>query len=458
MHIKVSYFSRNNASEVINKLSTDIDTVSILVDSNIMSVVSYILQIVCGVIGLFVVNWRLAILVLCIVPVKFVLITYLSQKKENLMRKWIEKITEFSAWFDDTINGVREIKLWGMYKEKNREMRKLQKEVLRLGKKTTLLETYNYSGDTLLQWVMVSVIYGIGGYLVCKNRLSIGGLTAFISYSNYVIGPIALVFNLRFIWAQIKPSINRLDKFFDEETEGRQNLSYDIDKFQNEIVFNKVTFSYSQQELLKEINLTIHKGEKIAIIGENGSGKSTIISMLLRFLEPKEGSISVDGRDIQEYSLKQYRNLYAVVSQEIYLFKDSLYNNVVMGKSVENEELNRICEKLNLQAFLSKLPEGLETSLERNGENLSGGERQKVALLRAIIKDAPILILDEATANIDKEYDEFLNRAIQTEFKDKTIIMITHRMENLRGMDKIYRIQNYSLEECTYRVNKSMKR
>ena len=219
MYAKMSYFSKNNASEVINRFSTDIDNASLLIDNNVMSVVSYVLQIISGVIGLVVVNWHLAILVLCIVPVKYILIFFFSKKKEHLMEKWIEKIAEFSAWFDDTINGVREIKLWGMYKAKNQEMRKFQKEVLILGKKTTLLETYNYSVDSLLQWMMVCILYGIGGYLVCKKRLSIGGLTAFISYSNYVIGPIALVFNLRFIWAQIKPSINRLDKFFAEETE-----------------------------------------------------------------------------------------------------------------------------------------------------------------------------------------------------------------------------------------------
>ena len=334
-----------------------------------------------------------------------------------------------------------------MYKAKNQEMRKFQKEVLILGKKTTLLETYNYSVDSLLQWMMVCILYGIGGYLVCKKRLSIGGLTAFISYSNYVIGPIALVFNLRFIWAQIKPSINRLDKFFAEETEREWNSPYDIKKFQKEIVFNKVSFSYSKQVLLKEINLTIHKGEKIAIVGENGSGKSTIINMLLRFLEPNEGVIAIDGIDIQKYSLKQYRELYAVVSQEIYLFKESLYNNVAMGRTIDKEVLNTMCQKLNLQTFLSKLSSGIETTLERNGENLSGGERQKVALLRAIIKDAPILILDEATANIDKGYDEFLNDIIHSEFQNKTIILITHRIESLKNMDKIYQIHNHSIIE-----------
>lgn len=447
MYAKMSYFSKNNASEVINRFSTDIDNASLLIDNNVMSVVSYVLQIISGVIGLVVVNWHLAILVLCIVPVKYILIFFFSKKKEHLMEKWIEKIAEFSAWFDDTINGVREIKLWGMYKAKNQEMRKFQKEVLILGKKTTLLETYNYSVDSLLQWMMVCILYGIGGYLVCKKRLSIGGLTAFISYSNYVIGPIALVFNLRFIWAQIKPSINRLDKFFAEETEREWNSPYDIKKFQKEIVFNKVSFSYSKQVLLKEINLTIHKGEKIAIVGENGSGKSTIINMLLRFLEPNEGVIAIDGIDIQKYSLKQYRELYAVVSQEIYLFKESLYNNVAMGRTIDKEVLNTMCQKLNLQTFLSKLSSGIETTLERNGENLSGGERQKVALLRAIIKDAPILILDEATANIDKGYDEFLNDIIHSEFQNKTIILITHRIESLKNMDKIYQIHNHSIIE-----------
>lgn len=447
MCTKMSYFSRNNASELINKFSTDINNVSLLVDSNIMSVVNYVLQIVSGVIGLFIVNWKLALLVLCVVPLKYFLIRFFSKKKEQLMKIWIEKMTEFSAWFDDTINGVREVKLWGISKIKEREMRRIQRETLKLGKKTTLLQTYNMSGDALLQWLIVSLLYGIGGYLICKNSISIGGLTAFISYSNYVIGPIALVFNLRFIFAQIKPSIERLEEFFDEEIEEEIECPRNIETFQKEIRFSNVKFSYSDRVLLSGINLTIHKGEKVAIIGENGSGKTTILSMLLRFLKPNEGTIFVDEIDVQEYCLGKYRNLFSVVSQDIYLFTDSIYNNVVMGKQIEDEELNKMCEKLNLKTFISKFSEGLETRLEKNGENLSGGERQKVALLRAVIKDAPILILDEATANIDKGYDEFLNDIIHTEFQDKTIILITHRTESLRNMDKIYQIYNHSIIE-----------
>ena len=194
----------------------------------------------------------------------------------------------------------------------------------------------------------------------------------------------------------------------------------------------------------------IRKGEKIAIIGDNGSGKSTLISLLLRFLKPGKGSIYLDGKEIEEYDLGEYRDLFGVVSQDIYLFKDTVKANIAMGRKIDDEEMDRTCKMMNMQEFIGKLPQGYETRLEKNGENLSGGERQKIALLRAIIKKSPILVLDEATANIDKKYNELLHYNILKDFPDKTLIVITHKTENLAGMDRIYEIQNHAIKECDY--------
>lgn len=450
LYARMNYFSRNNTAEIINKLSTDISSVSILIDSSMMSVLNYILQIVSGIVGLFVVSWKLALLVLIIVPVKYVLIRFFSKKKEEAVRQWIEESAEFSAWFDDTINGVQEIKLWNLYKEKRRELRRRQKKVLELGKRSTLLETYNTSTDSVLQWAAVSALYGIGGYFICGGALSIGGLTAFISYSNYVIGPIALVFNIKFLFAQIKPSAVRLRDFFKMETERQPESRRKIESFQKELSFDKISFSYTDQPLIEDVSFKIKKGEKIAIIGNNGSGKSTLVSLLLRFLSPKEGHIYVDGVDIEEYNLEQYRELFGVVSQAVYLFRDTVKNNITMDRDTDNEEFEQICEKMNMQEVIDKLPQGYESILERNGENLSGGERQKLALIRAIIKKSPILILDEATANIDVKYNELIWYNILKDFPDKTLILITHKIENLKGMDRIYQINQHTIRECSY--------
>lgn len=213
-------------------------------------------------------------------------------------------------------------------------------------------------------------------------------------------------------------------------------------------MFQKVSFSYSSKPLLKDVNIKIKRGERIAIIGENGSGKSTVIDLLLRFILPESGHIYIDGVDIQNINLKQYRELFAVVSQDIYLFKDTLKNNIVLGKDIEEKEISSIIRMMGMREFYEKVSQD-NSMVECGGDNFSGGEKQKIALLRVAIKDSPILILDEATANIDKEYDKILHQKVLPQFLDKTIIIITHKKENLQGLDRIFEIKDKTIKEIT---------
>lgn len=444
---KQDYFINNNSTEIVNRLSTDINSVSSLVDSNVMYVFGYVLQIVSGVIGLFIISWKLALLVLLVVPVKYLLIKIFSEQEEKLFEQEIDLSAKFSAWLGDSINGIREVKLWNLYKNKKEDLIRKQKDVLGINKKSKIIQAYNTSGDSAIQSLTTAMLYGIGGYFICKGEFTIGSLTAFIAYSSYVINPISVAMNLKLIFAQVKPSIKRLKLFFRTDTEKVENTEYADCQLTDKICFENVFYSYVEQEVIKNMSLEIHKGEKIAIIGENGSGKSTLISLLLRFIEPQKGYISIDGVDINEYDIDQYRNMFSVVNQSIYLFEDTLWNNIVMGRDISQKEMNKMFDQMGMKGFLEKLPNGYESRLQKNGENLSGGERQKIGLLRAIIKDSPILILDEATSSIDKDYDKFIHDMILNEFSDKTIIMITHKQENLEGMDRVFQIKEYMLIE-----------
>lgn len=443
---KQDYFTNNSSTEIINKLSTDINSVSTLMDSNIMYVLGYVLQIISGVIGLFVINWKLAFLIIIVVPIKYLLIKFFSEKAQKLFEKEIDLSSKFSAWFGDIINGIREVKLWNLYEEKQKNLITKQKEILLINKKCKSIQAYNMSTDSAIKGLITAFLYGIGGYLICKSELTLGSLTAFITYSNYVINPLSVVMNLKFIFAQIKPSADRLRNFF--KTDMEQTKGNDICQLKKQISFENVSFCYDNGKMvLENINLKIEKGEKIAIIGDNGSGKSTLISMLLRFIEPQKGHIYIDGVDVKKYDMDQYRNLFSVVEQHTYLFEDTLWNNIVMGKNVLKEEMNESIKNMNMQEFITKLPGGYDYKIQKNGENFSGGERQKISLLRAIVKNSSILILDEATSNIDEKFDEFLYQYILREFSDKTIIIITHNKKHLKLMDKTYFIQNGSIKE-----------
>ena len=446
LYCKMSYFLKNNTAEIINKISTDIRSVSVLVDSSMLTLISYVFQIISGVIGLIVINWKLALLVLGTVPLKYLTIRYFSKEREETTKEWIQEGADFSAWLDDAINGVREIKLWNRYKQEVKEIRNRQNRVLKAEKKNVFIDAFNNSGDSLVQWIVTSTLYGLGGVLICDGNLTIGGLTAFITYSGYVTGPISLVMNIKIILAQVKPSLERLQTFLKMETERYTGTKRPISEFSSEICFQGVSFTYEKNLILKNVNLKIGKGEKIAIIGENGSGKTTLIHLILQLLQPIEGQITLDGRDIRQYSLDEYRDLFAVVNQEIRLFRDTLKANMTMGRQVDGEDIDRICKEFDMQEFVDKQPQKYETLVEKNGGNFSGGERQKIAILRAIMKNAPIIILDEATANIDREYSRLIQEKILRDDSEKTVICITHKMENLQGMDRIYQIKNGKLE------------
>ena len=459
LNLKIEYFEKNNSTEIINRLATDINAASIIVDSSVMNLMNYVLQFFGGIIGLFLIKWELALLVMLVVPVKFIMISFFSKKKEALVKELIGEKTEFSAWFGDNIQGIKEIKLWNLYDDKCFELRKRQTKILGLEKKQGMLEAYNSFGDSNLKWVIVVGVYILGGYGVCSNILTLGELTAFITYSNYVIMPISLFFNLKMIFAEIKPSIARLNEFYHLRTEESKEESKYIIKFEDAIRFEHVGFAYGEQRVLKDVSFSIRKGEKVAIIGENGSGKSTIINILLRFIQPKEGSVSLDSVDVEKFDLNLYRELFGVVSQSVHLFHGSIRDNIAMTKTPKEGKFENLCDGLKIDEMIRKFIDGYDCVLENNGKNLSGGERQKIALLRALFKDAQILVLDEATANIDQAYGELVKQYISENCEDKTVIRITHTLDDLKGMDRIYCLKEESIQECKYQdiVEKNLK-
>lgn len=285
-----------------------------------------------------------------------------------------------------------------------------------------------------------------GGLLVISGELSIGGVFAFLSYSGYVTGPISSVLNMRFFFSQIFPSAKRLFTLLDTEEEpgGPDPLPSSGDL---EIRFQDVSFTYESagRQVLKHVDFSLRKGEKVAVIGQNGSGKSTLLNLVLRFIQPESGAITFCGKDIAELDLEQYRGLFAVVSQEPYLFDDTVENNINLTGDAKEEEVLRAARQSGAEGFIGRLPEKEKSKIGRNGARLSGGEKQKLAVARAIIKDAPIIILDEATSGYDVESDQYLFKILQQELRDKTVISITHRYDNLKGMDRVYRLEEGKL-------------
>ena len=446
LHLKKSYFEDKNSAEILSFLQMDVSQVSSVTDRYTVLSVSYVFRIVSGLIGLFLISWKLALIVLCMVPVKFLLVRGLSKRQEQAMDEMIESSRDFSRWFGDDLNGVDEIKLWDLFQSRDQVFREKQEKVLGVQKRTTMIGGWNSFWEMLLEWSVTILLYVLGGWLICAGSLTIGAVFAFVSYSAYVTGPVSALINLKMYFARIFPSARRLFRFLDMETEldaGTSPLKGWLPKLE----FRNVEFWYEEERpILQGVTFSVEPGEKVAIIGQNGSGKSTILNLLLRFYEPKAGQILADGVDVQDISLEEYRGLFSVVSQEPYLFLGNILENVDLQGDADPDQLAAALRASGVESYLPRLPEKERTQIGRNGARLSGGEKQKLAVARALLKDASVVILDEATSGFDVESDAYLHDVILHQMQGKTVIMITHHYHNLEGMDQVWRLEGGKIQ------------
>lgn len=447
LHLEKSYFEDKNNTEILSFLQMDVSQVSSITDRYMVMSASYVFRIISGLVGLFVISWKLALVVLAMVPVKFFLVRGMSKRREKAMDAMIESSRDFSRWFGDNLNGVDEIKLWNLFQSRERIFAQKQRELLGLEKKGTMIDGWNTFWEVLLEWSVTIVLYLLGGWLICTGSLTIGAVFAFSSYSGYVTGPVSALINLKMYFARIMPSARRLFQFLDMETE-QDSGKETIIKYPPQLEFRNVEFRYEENRpILQGVNFTVKPGEKIAIIGQNGSGKSTILNLLLRFYQPNSGQVLADGADVNSLSLEDYRSLFSVVSQDPYLFLGDILQNVDLNGSAEKGQLETALQASGVASYITRMPNGEKTQIGRNGAKLSGGEKQKLAVARALLKDAPVVILDEATSGFDVESDAYLHDIIVNQMRGKSVIMITHHYNNLEGMDTVYRLDEGKLKE-----------
>ena len=447
LHLPKAYFEDKNNTEILSFLQMDVSQVSSITDRYMVMSAGYVFRIFSGLIGLFIISWKLALVVLAMVPVKFFLVRRLSKRREKAMDEMLESSRDFSRWFGDNLGGVDEIKLWNLFKSREEAFSRQQGALLKLEKKGAMIDGWNTFWEMLLEWSVTIALYLLGGWLICTGSLTIGAVFAFASYSGYVTGPVSALINLKMFFARIMPSARRLFQLLDMETE-RDKGGEKAASCPPRLEFQDVAFSYEESRpILRGAAFAVEPGEKVAIIGQNGSGKSTILNLLLRFYRPGEGKILADGKDVESLSLESYRSLFSVVSQEPYLFLGDILENVDLDKSASPERIEWALQQSGVQGYLPRMPEGAKTPIGRNGAKLSGGEKQKLAVARALLKDAPVVILDEATSGFDVESDAYLHDIIVNQMQGKSVIMITHHYHNLAGMDKVYRLEEGVLRQ-----------
>lgn len=434
MKLRVNYFNNTNYAETLNNINMDINQMTSVADSSVFFVITQAFSMTGGIIGLFIIDFRMTILVLLFIPIKCVVMKYFAKKQKHIMDEFIKKNQKYAKWFGDTVGGVREVKLFNILDRKHEEFDQNQKDIIEKQKQMNMLGQWNTITDSLMVQFLSTLLYILGANLVFDLQLSVGSVFAFITYSSYVTGPISAILNIGYLLSGIIPSTKRYYAFMDleEETDNGETAALCPD----DLKLQQVSFAYEKEKyVLKDVDILFAKGSKTAIIGRNGSGKTTIINLLTRMYEPTSGKIMLGTEDISELPLPEYRNMVSVVSQQIYLFNDTIRNNICLYKRVDDVIVEEACKDSGLEDFIKEV--SLDYVVGQNGAMLSGGQKQKIALARALIHDKPIVIFDEATSNTDAYSEQQINGLLDTKLKEKTVIVITHKKEILNKVDQI---------------------
>lgn len=446
LKMSVNYFDNKNSDEVFSNINNDVGNITAIAKDDIFFTIAQLFNIIGGVTGLILIDYKLALLISAFIPVKFAIVKIIAKKRKNYFNGYIQEMENNAKFWGDSVNGINEIKIFGIEKFKQNNLNALLKKVANFTRKIDYLNEANMELDNILLQVIMFMIYVFGGLLVINDTMSVGTIFAFITYSSYIVEPISAIMNIGYYLSGVIPSANRYFKFMDHQEEmcGSEKI-LNTSVLAIDICFCNVCFKYDTICVLQNLNFNIFSGKKMAIIGENGSGKTTLLNLILRLRTPTSGKILIGNRNISEISIEEYRSLFSVVSQKIYLFNDTIINNICLYKRIDKGVVRNVLNICGLQDFVDKV--SLDYIVGAEGTMLSGGQKQKIALARALVQDTPFIIFDEITSNVDAISAKQINSLLLTYLKEKTVLLVTHNLNTLQDIDSIVVLKDGEINE-----------
>ncbi|OPA73272.1 hypothetical protein BVG16_29785 [Paenibacillus selenitireducens] len=440
LSIRTKFFKDRNFSVVMSELFQDIANISSLTDTQFLTSFVNLFKIFAGMAALFYINWKLTLVMIATIPIKMLISSLLYKKQVEIYKIIMRLQSHFSAWLGDAISGIVEIKVWGIIGNRITKLKVNLEESKNAKSKLMFYGYVDNLSSSFMTIMFTCALYLYGAWLIQKNEISIGGLVAFISYSSLVFEPISIISYLITQLSSVKPAFERFLRFIGTDAEIDKPDAVELSDSTpiNEIKFENVSLAYDHEKALDQVNFTIQQGEKVAIIGLNGSGKSSIVNLLLRFYEPTEGSIKINDNDIREYTFESYRSVWSLMAQDNYLFNDTVANNINISDELTMKGISESCKKSGAYSFIQELPDKMDTRVGYNGAKLSGGQKQKIALARTLARNnTKILLLDEATSSYDYYSEQIFNEELLLSSRYTMTIIITHRSELLKRLDKI---------------------
>lgn len=396
------------------------------------------------------INWQLTFIIFILIPIMLIFTISKNSKMRKVFKEMRIKLADINAQVEDSISGIRVVKSFGnewyeenKFEEGNRSYRMTKEQSYKVMGEF-------FTGVQFFSNLLHLVVIFFGGLFVYYQQISIGVLVQFLLYINIFLEPIKRIANFIEIFQKATSGFNRFTEILDikpdiVDTPGAK----EVGKVAGDIVFNNVSFKYNDsEEILSDINLKIIPGETVALVGPSGAGKTTICSLIPRFYEVTEGSITLDQMNIKDIQLRSLRENIGIVQQDVFLFSGTISDNIRYGNiNATQEEVVNAAKRANAHDFIMKLPNGYDTYTGERGVKLSGGQKQRISIARIFLKNPSILILDEATSSLDNENEKIIQKSFESLSKDRTTLIIAHRLATIQNADRIVVLTDEGIKE-----------
>ncbi|MEK4014772.1 ABC transporter ATP-binding protein [Peribacillus frigoritolerans] len=436
--LPVSYFDDHPSGETVSRMTNDTTVVKGLISEHLSNFVTGIISIVGSMIVLFVLDWKMTLLMFTAIPLSVLILMPLGKKMHKISKGMQDETASFTAVLQQVLTEIRLVKASNAEALEYQNGQKGIQKLFQFGLKEAKIQALIAPLMSFVMMALLVLILGYGGMRVSSGALTAGALVAFIMYLFQIIMPMAQLASFFTQFQKATGATERIISILDSVEE--EDAKQPVQNMSQSISVDHLNYSYNNgEQVLKDISFNVEAGKVTAIVGPSGSGKTTLFSLFERFYKPQEGSISIGGTSINDFTLLSWRSQIGYVSQESPIVSGTIRDNICYGidRDITDEELNQVAKMAYADQFISELPNGYDTEVGERGMKLSGGQRQRIAIARAFLRNPKILMLDEATSSLDSKSEKVVQQALNHLMKGRTTIVIAHRLSTVISSDQI---------------------
>lgn len=433
------FFHKNRSGEIISRLTGDVIPLTNALSTNIYEFISGIILFITNIIILLLLNWKLVIFIIILIPAIYLPVSLLGNKVKKYTRKIQEGFADISSHLEETFSGIKVIKSFNMESFENEKFDKINNRIFAKDIRKRIYQNLNPSIVEFLGAIAITGLFIYGGYQIINGHISSGEFIFFMLITLNLFDPVKNISEAVNGTKAGEAASERLNKIFNDNEEVFNN-GRDA-AFTESIEIKNLNFKYENESVLENINITIRKNTTTGIAGISGSGKSSLLNLISSFYTPDQGNVLFDRTPASELSLNSIREKIAYVTQDVFLFHGTVLENITCGREIKQEKVIEAAKIAHAHEFISKLPEKYDTIVGEKGALLSGGERQRISIARAILADPEIILFDEATSSLDSESEKMIQDSLNVLFKNRTSIIVSHRLSTIQYAHTVYFIE-----------------